>query len=62
MFINKQLGKSSINNKNIESTWGKNKISNPRAIAELFNSYFVEIVEKLADQNTGTDATYNALI
>ena len=57
--INKELEKSSINNKNIELRWGKNKISNPRAIAELFNSYFVEIVEKLTDQNCGTHATYN---
>ena len=24
--------------------WGKNKISNPSDIVELFNSYFVEIV------------------
>jgi hypothetical protein len=43
--INKELGKSSINNKNIELKLGKNKISNPRVIAELFNSYFVETVE-----------------
>jgi hypothetical protein len=57
--INKELGKSLINNKNIELRWGKNKISNPRAIAELFNSYFVESVQKLADQNSGTHATYN---
>jgi hypothetical protein len=57
--INKELGKTSINNKNIELTWGKNKISNPRAIAEIFNSYFVETAEKLADQNRGTHATYN---
>jgi len=35
------------------------RISNPRAIAELFNSYFVEIVEKLTDQNSGKHATYN---
>jgi hypothetical protein len=48
-----------INNKNIELTWGKNKISNPRAIAEIFNSYFVGTAEKLADQNRGTHATYN---
>jgi hypothetical protein len=40
--INKELGKSSIKNKNIELKWGKNKISNSRVIAELFNSYFVE--------------------
>jgi hypothetical protein len=55
----KELGKSFINNKNIELRWGKNKISNPRAIAELFSSYFVESVEKLADQNRGTYATYD---
>ena len=62
MASNKQrLGKSFIrvNNKNIELRWGKNKISNPRAIAELFNSYFFESVEKLADQISGTHATYN---
>jgi len=34
-------------------------MSNPRAIAELFNSYFVEIAEKLTDQNSGMHATYN---
>jgi hypothetical protein len=55
----KELGKSFINHKNIELRWGKNKISHPRAIAELFNSYFVESVEKLTDQNSGTHATYN---
>jgi hypothetical protein len=48
-----------INNKNIELRWGKNKILHPRAIAELFNSYFVESVDKLADQISGTHATYN---
>jgi hypothetical protein len=37
-IINKELAKSFINNMNIELRWGKNKISNPRAIAELFNS------------------------
>jgi hypothetical protein len=57
--INNELGKASINNKNIELTWGKNKISNPRDIAEIFNLYFVETTEKLADQNRGTHATYN---
>jgi hypothetical protein len=36
-----------------------NKISNPRAIAELFNLYFVQIVEKLTGQNCGTHATYD---
>jgi hypothetical protein len=40
--ISKELGKSFIN-KNIELRWGRNKISHPRAIAELFNSYFVEV-------------------
>jgi len=38
---------------------GKSKISNPRAIAEIFNSYFVENIERLADQNSGTHITYN---
>ena len=58
-IINKELGKSFINNKNIELKWGKSKISNPRAIAEIFNSYFVETVEKLTDQNSGTHTTYD---
>ena len=53
------MGKSSINNKNIELKLGKSKISNPRAIAEIFNSYFVETIEKLTDQNSGTHITYN---
>jgi len=60
-IINKELGKSFINNKNIELKWGKSKISNPRAIAEIFNSYFAEIVEKLTDQNSGTHTTYNMI-
>jgi len=56
--INKELGKSCINYKSIELRWGKNKMANPRVIAELFNSYFVESVEKLVDQNTGTQVAY----
>jgi hypothetical protein len=60
-IINKELGKSFINNKNIELRWGKNKISNPGAVAELFSSYFVESVEKLADQNSGTHAAYDMI-
>jgi hypothetical protein len=57
--INKELGKSSISSKNIELNWENNRISNPRVIAELFNSYFVESVEKLVDQNSKTDSNYN---
>jgi hypothetical protein len=38
---------------------GGNKITNPRAIAEIFNSYFVESVEKLTDQYRDTLTTYN---
>jgi hypothetical protein len=57
--INKELGKTFINNNNIELRWGKYEILHPRAIAELFNSYFVKSVEKLADQNSGTHANYN---
>ena len=57
--INKELGKSFINNRNIELRWGKNKILEPRATAELFNSYFVETVEKVTDQNGGTHTTYD---
>jgi len=57
--IYKELGISFINNKNIELRRGKNKMSNPRAIAELFNSYFVDVVEKLIDKNNGMHATYN---
>jgi len=59
--INTELGKSLINNKSIELRWGKNKISNPRVIAKLFNSYCVETVGKLTDQNSGTQATYNMM-
>ena len=59
-MINKELGKSSINNKNIELRWEKIKY-HPRVIAELFNSCFVETVEKLTDQNSGTQATYNMM-
>jgi len=38
---------------------GKSKIPNPRANEEIFNSYFVETIEKLTDQNSGTHITYN---
>jgi len=58
-IINKELGKSFINNKNTEIRWGKNKISNPRAIAELFNTYFIETIEKMTDQNSGKHTTNN---
>jgi hypothetical protein len=36
-LINKELGKTFKNNKNIELKWGKGIISNPRVISELFN-------------------------
>ena len=49
----KELGKTFINNKNIELQWGKIKIS------KILNSYFAETVEKLTDQNSGTHTTYN---
>ena len=42
-LINKELGKSFINNKNIELKLGKSKISNPRAISELFNSFLLKL-------------------
>jgi len=58
-IINTELGKSFINNKNIELRRRKNKISIPRAMAELFNSYVVETVDKLTDHNSGTHTTYN---
>ena len=58
-LINKELGKSFISNKNIELKLGKSKISNPSAISELFNSYFAETIEKLTDQNSGTQSAYN---
>jgi len=38
---------------------GKSKISNPKVITEIFNSYFVETIEKLTEQNSGTHITYN---
>jgi hypothetical protein len=50
-----------MKNKNTELRWGKNNMSNPRVIAELFNSYFIEIVEELTDQNSGKHATYNMM-
>jgi len=37
----------------------RHQISNPRAIAELFNSCFAETIEKLTDQNSGTHTTYD---
>ena len=41
--INKEVGKLSINNKEIELRWGQNKISNPSDIA----SYLIHISLKL---------------
>ena len=58
-LINKELRKSFINNKNIELKLGKSKISNPRAVSELFNSYFAETIGKLTDQNCGTHSAYS---
>jgi hypothetical protein len=57
-IINKEIGKSTVNNKKIEINGGSNKIISPKVVAELFNSYFVEIVEKLVEQNSEVYATY----
>jgi hypothetical protein len=37
----------------------KIKYQNLELLQKLFNSYFVETVQKLTDQNSGTHTTYN---
>jgi hypothetical protein len=57
-MINKETGKSTVNNKEIEINGRSNKMTYQKLVAELFNSYFVEIVEKLVEQNSEVYATY----
>jgi hypothetical protein len=44
-IINYETGKT-ISNKNIELNLNSSKITNPKMVSEIFNTYFVDIVEK----------------
>jgi hypothetical protein len=48
-IINNETGKTTISNKNIELNWNSSKITNPQMVSEIFNTYFVDIAEKLTD-------------
>jgi len=41
---------SVLHNKKTEINWGSNKLADPKIIAELFKSYFIEIVEEMTIQ------------
>ena len=58
-LINQKRGKPLINNRNIELKWGKSKISDPRTISEVFNSYYVETIERVSGHNKGTHTVQN---
>jgi hypothetical protein len=48
-IINKEIGKSILNNKKIEINCGANKLTSQKIIVELFQSYFIERVEKMTE-------------
>jgi hypothetical protein len=56
--INKEAGKNPQNEQEMELKCGVKKVTNPRDIAELFNSYFAEIAEKLIKQNDKNKSLY----
>jgi hypothetical protein len=49
-MINNEIGKASLNIKEIKLNWEPNEITHPKD-AELFNSYFSRIAEELLKQN-----------
>jgi hypothetical protein len=49
--INKEAGKNPQSEQEMELKYGVKKVTNPRDIAELFNSYLPETAEKLMKQN-----------
>ena len=51
MAVNKQVGKCSITNKQIELMTAKGIEKNPQKVAELLNAHFVEAVDELIKQN-----------
>jgi hypothetical protein len=50
-IINKEIGKTSLNIKEIKLNWESSEITHPKDVAELFNSYFSRIAEELLKQN-----------
>jgi hypothetical protein len=60
-IINYETGKTTISNKNIELNWNSSKITNPNMVSEIFNSYFVDIAEKLTDHKDIVYSRYQGL-
>jgi hypothetical protein len=54
-IINNEMGRFSSRHENIELMWNSCKITNPKITLKKFNSYFIEIAEKLTDH---TDTVY----
>jgi hypothetical protein len=50
-IISKEIGKTSLNIKEIKLNWESNEIMHPKDVAELFNAYFSRIAEELLKQN-----------
>jgi hypothetical protein len=46
---NKDIKISVLHNKETEINWGSNKLAGPKIIAELFKSYFIEIVGEMTE-------------
>jgi len=46
-IINKETGRTFSNKQDIKIIWNSEEITNPKNVAELFNSYFVKISEEL---------------
>lgn len=45
----KEIGISVLYNKKTEINWGSNKLAGPKIIAQLFKSYFIEIVQEMTE-------------
>jgi len=48
-IINKEIDKSTANNKKTETHWRCNKINKSKIVAYLFKSYLIEIAQKLKE-------------
>jgi hypothetical protein len=58
-IVNKELGNNSQREMGMKLRCRTTKESNPQRIAEMFNSYFTEIVGKLVKQNSNNSTTGN---
>jgi hypothetical protein len=55
-IINKELGNNQRREVGKETRYGTRKGSNLKGVAEMYNSYFTEIIGKLVKQNNGSRA------